>query len=47
MKNLRLLREQAKLTDKDVAEEMQVSPQAVGKRVRNESFTRAQQLPIL
>ena len=47
MKNLRFLREQAKLTVKDVAEEMQVSPQAVGKWERNESFPRAEQLPKL
>ena len=47
MENLRYLREQAKLTVKDVAEEMQVSPQAVGKWERNESFPRAEQLPKL
>ena len=47
MKNLRFLREQANLTVKDVAEEMQVSPQAVGKWERNESFPRAEQPPKL
>lgn len=47
MENLRFLREQANMSVKDVAEEMQVSPQAVGKWERNESFPRAEQLPKL
>lgn len=47
MKNLRFLRERANLSVKDVAEEMHVSQQAVGKWERNESFPRAEQLPKL
>lgn len=47
MENLRFLREKANLSVKDVADEMKVSPQAVGKWERNESFPRAEQLPKL
>lgn len=47
MKNLRYLREKAQLSVKDVADKMQVSPQAVGKWERGESFPRAEQMPKL
>lgn len=47
MKHLKALREQANLTVKELAFEMHVTQQAVGKWERGEAYPRAEQLPKL
>lgn len=47
MKHLKVLREKANLSVKELAIEMKVSQQAVGKWERGESYPRAEQLPKL
>ena len=47
MKQLRVLRENAKLTTSTLATKMGVSPQAVGKWERGESMPQASLLPKL
>ena len=47
MKHLKVLREKANLSVKELAIEMHVTQQAVGKWERGESYPRAEQLPKL